>query len=69
MQDCYIPDKRCFFLEEHEATVAGGALDYAQLAWPRAFVALDVRGKANKLIPDRPFLDDGCFFDFLRDTG
>ena len=69
MQDCYMPDKRCFFIEEHEANVAGGALDLAKLAWPRAFVPLDVRGKTNKLIPDRPLLDDGCFFDFLRDTG
>ena len=41
--------------------------DLAKLAWPRAFVPLDVRGKGNKLIPDRPLLDDGCFFDFLRD--
>ena len=69
MQDCYMPDKRCFFVQENEANVAGGALDLAKLAWPRAFVPLDVRGKTNKLIPDRPLLDDGCFFDFLRDTG
>mmetsp|Transcript_73353 Transcript_73353/g.122545 ORF Transcript_73353/g.122545 Transcript_73353/m.122545 type:complete len:559 (+) Transcript_73353:196-1872(+) len=68
MQNCYVPDRRCFFSDDHEANVASGALELAKLAWPRAFVPLDVRGKANKLVPDRPLLDDGCFFDFLRDT-
>lgn len=68
MQDCYPPDKRCFFTADQEANVASGALELAKLAWPRAFIRLDVRGKKNKLVPERPKLDDGCFFDFLRDT-
>jgi hypothetical protein len=68
MQNCYPPDKRCFFTADNEANVASGALELAKLAWPRAFVTLDVRGKKNKLVPERPKLDDGCFFDFLRDT-
>jgi len=68
MQDCYAPDKRCFFSEDHEASVASAALDLAKLAWPRAFVRLDMHAKANRLIPDRPMLDDGCFYDLLRDT-
>lgn len=54
--------------QDHEADVASYALDLSKLMWPRAFIPLDVRSKGNKLVPDRPMLDDGCFFDFLRDS-
>jgi hypothetical protein len=72
MQDCYMPDLRCFFDTEGEGPLAGEVLALARLRWPRAFVRLDIRADrrgSTKLVPDRPKLDDGCFFTLLRDAG
>ena len=61
---------KCFFSEDDEADVASRTLDLARLRWPRAFVA---SGAASSFAPParptiRPMLDDGLFFDLLRDT-
>lgn len=73
MQHCYAPDPKCFFEHDDEAEIASRTLDLAKLAWPAAFAAS--AGQANRSAfarparpTIRPKLDDGLFFDVLRDT-
>ncbi len=71
MQHCYPADPKCFFTLDDEAEVASRTLDLARLAWPRVFAS---SGAARSMFarPSRPTirpkLDDGLFFDLLRDT-
>jgi len=73
MQHCYAPDPKCFFEHDDEAEIASRTLDLAKLAWPAVFAAAG--GQANRSAfarparpTIRPKLDDGLFYDVLRDT-
>ena len=69
MQNCYRADPRCFFLEDDEAELASRTLDLAKLTWPNAFSSSSAASFKRVQRPiNRPRLDDGLFFDLLRDT-
>jgi len=71
MQRCYPADPKCFFAADDEADVACRVLDLARLCWPRAFGGSHItssRFARAARTPVRPILDDGLFFDVLRDT-
>ena len=69
VQRCYSADPKCFFAEDGEADIASRTLDMARLCWPKAFVNGAVSTFARPARPPvRPLLDDGLFFDILRDT-
>ena len=69
MQNCYRADPRCFFLEDDEAELASRTLDLAKLTWPNAFSSSSAASFKRVQRPiNRPQLDDGLFFDLLRDT-
>lgn len=69
MQNCYRADPRCFFSEDDEAELASRTLDQAKLTWPNAFSSSSAASFKRVQRPiNRPQLDDGLFFDLLRDT-
>ena len=76
MQDCHPPDPRCFFENREENEMASLLLDFAKIRWPQVFKAdkhavksfEEKKGSLPK-DPARPFLNDGLFFDLIRDFG
>ena len=71
MQQTYRADPKCFFTADEEAEVAARTLDLARLAWPGAFDSTSTALSSFARPPRptiRPKLDDGLFFDVLRDT-
>ena len=69
MQNCYRADPRCFFREDGEAELASRALDLAKLTWPNVFASTGAASFRQAQRPTtRPRLDDGLFYDLLRDT-
>ena len=71
MQHCYHADPKCFFCHDDEAEVASRTLDLAKIAWAGAFCAASAARSAFARPPRptiRPRLDDGLFYDVLRDT-
>mmetsp|Transcript_4955 Transcript_4955/g.9855 ORF Transcript_4955/g.9855 Transcript_4955/m.9855 type:complete len:635 (-) Transcript_4955:450-2354(-) len=69
MQRTYRPNPKCFFLLDNEAAVAGHVLDLAKLKWPHAFISEHNQSFSSSVKRvNRPDMDDGLFFDVLRDT-